>query len=258
MLQLHNAKHFMFDGEEREDWRIVNTTNDISFQIGRTKSIETEDGALQPIFKGVTSELPSFNFEIFKVDLITGEPVQMTREDIFDLNRWLDRNTPKPLVVDEFIYWGVFSPQTGVWYGGEFGVIELKFDMVLPYMLGLPIESVYEIEREETITIENDSNVYGDYVYPEFQIGVSEGDTITITNLENRQVTTLNNLKTNGVYIIYNQERQMINEKNVKENIYANSNKKYQNLVTGENRIKISTNGRMTFRIKWQPKICLQ
>ena len=51
VLQLHNAKHFMFDGEEREDWRIVNTTNDISFQTGRTKSIQTENGASQPIFK---------------------------------------------------------------------------------------------------------------------------------------------------------------------------------------------------------------
>ena len=109
MLQLHNAKHFKFDGEEREDWRIVNTTNDTSFSIGRTKTIQTEDGIFQPIFKGITSDLPSFNFEIFKVDLITEEPIEMTREDMFDLNRWLDRNEPRALVVDEFMYYGLFS-----------------------------------------------------------------------------------------------------------------------------------------------------
>lgn len=258
MLQLHDAKHFKFDGEEREDWMIVNTTNDTSFYIGRTKSIQTEEGVFQPIFKGIASDLPSFNFEIFKVDLITGEPVEMTRDDMSDLNRWLDRNEPKPLVVDEFIYHGLFSPQTGVWYPNECGRIELKFDTVLPYMLGLPLEDIYEIEGEETIIIENDSNVYGDYVYPKFQIGVCEGDTISITNLENEQITTLNNLKTNNIYTIHNQQRQMVNENNVKENVYANSNKKYQYLESGENRIKITTNGKIVFKIKWQPKICLQ
>lgn len=258
MLQLHNAKHFKFDGEEREDWRIVNTTNDTSFSIGRTKSIQTEDGIFQPIFKGITSELPSFNFEIFKVDLITGEPIEMTREDMFDLNRWLDRNEPKALVVDEFMYYGLFSSQTGMWYANEWGRMELRFDMILPYMLGLPIEDIYEIEGEETIIIENDSNVYGDYVYPEFQIGVYEGNTITIINLENEQTTTLNNLIVDNIYTIHNQQRQMINESNVKENVYANSNKKYQHLESGDNRIKITTNGKMVFRIKWQPKICLQ
>lgn len=258
MLQLHNAKHFKFDGEEREDWRIVNTTNDTSFSIGRTKSIQTEDGIFQPIFKGITSELPSFNFEIFKVDLITGESIEMTREDMFDLNRWLDRNEPKALVVDEFMYYGLFSPQTGKWYANEWGRMELRFDMILPYMLGLPIEDIYEIEGEETIIIENDSNVYGDYVYPEFQIGVYEGNTITIINLENEQTTTLNNLIVDNIYTIHNQQRQMVNESNVKENVYANSNKKYQHLEYGENRIKITTNGKMVFRIKWQPKICLQ
>ena len=62
MLQLHDAKHFRFDGELKEDWLLVNTTNDTTFSIGRKKSIQTEDGVLQPIFKGITSELPSFNF----------------------------------------------------------------------------------------------------------------------------------------------------------------------------------------------------
>ena len=47
MLQLHDAKHFRFDGELKEDWLLVNTTNDTTFSIGRKKSIQTEDGVLQ-------------------------------------------------------------------------------------------------------------------------------------------------------------------------------------------------------------------
>ena len=258
MLQLHDAKHFKFDGEEKREWFIVNTSNDTSFSIGRKKSIQTEDGAFQPIFKGITSELPSFNFEIFKVDLISGEPCEMTREDMFELSRWLDRSEPKALEVDEFVYMGIFSPQTGIWYPNGWGRLELKFDMVLPYMLGLPVEDTYEIEGEEIIIIENDSNVYGDYVYPDFQIGILEGDTITITNLDNEKTTTLNNLKVDNIYAIHNQERQMINESNATENVYMNSNKTYQNLELGDNSLKISTNGKILLRIKYQPKICLQ
>ena len=50
----------------------------------------------------------------------------------------------------------------------------------------------------------------------------------------------------------------MINEDNVRENVYLNSNKKYQNLEYGINRFRISSNGKMIIKISYQPKVCLQ
>lgn len=257
MLQLHDAKHFRFDGELKEDWLIVNTTNDTTFTMGRVKSIQTEDGIINPIFKGVKTDLPSLSFEIFKVNY-ESEPCQMTKEDLFELNRWLDRNEPKPLEVNGYIYYGVFSPSSGIWYPNKWGRVEVKFDMALPYMLDSIIEEILEVEGEEKITIENDSNVYNDFVYPDIEIAVLEGDTITITSLDNEQEIKLTNLKPNNVYRIYNQERQMVNKNNVRENIYANSNKKYINLEYGVNRFKITNNGNMIVKIIYQPKVCLQ
>lgn len=130
--------------------------------------------------------------------------------------------------------------------------------MALPYMLDSIIEEILEVEGEEKITIENDSNVYNDFVYPDIEIAVLEGDTITITSLDNEQEIKLTNLKPNNVYRIYNQERQMVNKNNVRENIYANSNKKYINLEYGVNRFKITNNGNMIVKIIYQPKVCLQ
>lgn len=257
MLQLHDAKHFRFDGELKEGWLLVNTTNDTTFSIGRKKSIQTEDGVLQPIFKGITSELPSFNFEIFKVDE-SNDPCEMTREDIFELNRWLDRNEPRALEVDGFIYYGLFSPQTGIWYPNNWGRIELKFDMILPYAFMNVIDSTITVNGVENIKIKNKSNVHKDYVYPDIEIKVISGDEITIKNLTNGQETILSNLTAGNTYTIYNQEKQMINEDNVRENVYLNSNKKYQNLEYGINRFRISNNGKMIIKISYQPKVCLQ
>ena len=46
-------------------------------------------------------------------------------------------------------------------------------------------------------------------------------ETVTITNLENEQTTTLNNLNRLIIYIQFIiKKRQMINENNVKENVY--------------------------------------
>ena len=40
LLQLHNAKHFRFDGKLDKRWFIVNTTNETSFSLGRKKSLQ--------------------------------------------------------------------------------------------------------------------------------------------------------------------------------------------------------------------------
>lgn len=257
MLQLHDAKHFRFDGEFKKDWRIVNTTNDTSFNIGRKKSIQTEDGIISPIFKGITTDSPSLTFEIFKVDY-EGEPCAITKEDMFELNRWLDRNEPRALEVDGFIYYGLFSPSSGVWYPDEFGIIELTFDMTLPYMLMNVVEKFSKVITESNFEIRNKSNVFKDLVYPDIEIEVVKGDTIEIKNLTNGQTTKLSNLVAGNTYVIYNQEKQMVNMSNVKENVYANSNKKYQNLYYGVNRFKITNNGEMNVTILYQPKVCLQ
>lgn len=257
MLQLHDAKHFRFDGELKKDWRIVNTTNDTSFNIGRKKSIQTEDGIISPIFKGITTDLPSLTFEIFKVDY-EGEPCAMTREDLFELNRWLDRNEPRALEIDGFIYYGLFSPSSGGWYSNEFGIIELNFDMTLPYMFMNVVEKSSKVITESNFEIRNKSNVFKDLVYPDIEIEVVKGDTIEIKNLTNGQLTKLSNLVAGNTYVIYNQEKQMVNMNNVKENVYANSNKRYQNLSYGVNRFKIINNGEMNVTILYQPKVCLQ
>ena len=256
LLQLHNAKHFRFDGKLDKRWFIVNTTNETSFSLARKKSLQIETGIFQPVFKGITSELPSFDFEIFKVN-DNLEPVEMTTQDLFELNKWLDRSEPKPLEVNGFIYYGIFSPQNGMWYPNKLGRIELKFDMAVPYMYGAVVENNYRVKKSKIINIENKSNI-DELVYPDIEIMVINGDSVTIKNLTNGKETTLNNLKVDNIYRIYNQERQMVNLTNVKENVYFNSNRKYINLVYGINRFSITTNGEVKVKFTYQPKVCLQ
>ena len=257
MLQLHDAKHFKFDGEEKKEWLIINTTNDTSFQMGRNKSVQTESGIISPIFKGINNNLPSLTFEILKVNF-NGEPTKMTKEDIFELNRWLDRNVPKSLEVNGFIYYGIFSPQNGLWYTNKFGRIELRFDMTVPYMYGPVVKSIYKVKENKMVEITNKSNVYGEMVHPDIEIKMLSGDNVTIKNMTNGQIIILSDLKVNNVYKIYNQERQIINLTNVKDNVYANSNKTFINLVYGTNRFIIDTNGEIDIKFIYQPKICLQ
>lgn len=256
MLQSHNANYFKFDGKMDKRWLIVNTSNDTSFNFGRSKTVNTESGAFQPTYTGITSSLPSLTLEVFRVDY-KGEPCKMTTQDMFELNKWLDRKEPKALEMNGFIYYGIFSPQSGKWFPNNFGLFELKFDMIVPYMYGAMVNNKFIITTSKIVEIENKSNV-DEEVYADIRIKVLSGNTVTIKNLVSGKITTLNNLTVYNIYEIYNQEKQMVNLTNARENVYTNSNKVYQELVYGVNRFEITTNGKVEVNIMYQPKICLQ
>lgn len=263
MLQLRNSDYFRFNGidSKTRNWMVCNVSDNTEFNLGFQREVRKDETNNGYLFKGVKDKGISFDITLIKIDN-KGNPMIITDDDLFELNRWLYQNESKSLEIKDKRYKGFFTSCVG-WSNGAnnslgYGYCTFQFECD-GYMYSNDINYSLYVDGEKTFEATSRTNVNGELSKPIITFKLLEGTNLTIINLTNGETIELNGLNVGDTYIIYNKQRQMINSTNIKDyKVYANSNKKYLSYVYGVNRLKIKTDGRCKIIFKHEDKLGLQ
>lgn len=242
MAQFDRNKWFRFDGFDSTNRYMICTkgNGDLTSQFGVNRSINEEDGVGNiPVFYGVKDECPTFEMSITKVSNKDGvEP--FTDSELMELTRILCKKEYKPFECGGLVYYVIFT-QGSLWrVGSGEGVITLNMRLSSPHAYSPIMLDSVRCSEEKIFDVYNKST-YDDFIYPDIEIKMLQGNSIKIENIITGQVLEFTNLDNNEHIYIYNDNmKQMVSKLDRKKNVYSKSNKEFLKLPYGRNRIKIT------------------
>ena len=124
--------------------------------------------------------------------------------------------------------------------GSGQGVITLNMRLSSPHAYSPIMLDSVRCSEEKIFDVYNGST-YDDFIYPDIEIKMLQGNSIKIENVITGQVLEFTNLDNNEHIYIYNDNmKQMVSKLDRKKNVYSKSNKEFLKLPYGRNRIKIT------------------
>lgn len=242
MAQFDRNKWFRFNGFDSKGKYMICTkgNGDLTSQFGVNRSINEEDGVGNvPVFYGVKDECPTLEMSITKVSNKDGiEP--FTDSELMELTRILCKKEYKPFECGGLVYYVIFT-QGSLWrVGSGEGVITLNMRLSSPHAHSPIMLDSVRCSEEKIFDVYNGS-MYDDFIYPDIEIKMLQGNSIKIENVITGQVLEFTNLDNNEHIYIYNDNmKQMVSKLDRKKNVYSKSNKEFLKLPYGRNRIKIT------------------
>lgn len=242
MAQFDRNLWFRFNGFDSKGKYMICTkgNGDLTSQFGVNRSINEEDGVGDvPVFYGVKDECPTLEMAITKVSNKDGiEP--FTDSELMELTRILCKKEYKPFECGGLVYYVIFT-QGSLWrVGSGEGVITLNMRLSSPHAYSPIMLDSVRCSEEKIFDVYNGST-YDDFIYPDIEIKMLQGNSIKIENVITGQVLEFTNLDNNEHIYIYNDNmKQMVSKLDRKKNVYSKSNKEFLKLPYGRNRIKIT------------------
>ena len=242
MAQFDRNKWFRFNGFDSKGKYMICTkgNGDLTSQFGVNRSINEEDGVGNvPVFYGVKDECPTLEMSITKVSNKDGiEP--FTDSELMELTRILCKKEYKPFECGGLVYYVIFT-QGSLWrVGSGEGVITLNMRLSSPHAYSPIMLDSVRCSEEKIFDVYTGS-MYDDFIYPDIEIKMLQGNSIKIENVITGQVLEFTNLDNNEHIYIYNDNmKQMVSKLDRKKNVYSKSNKEFLKLPYGRNRIKIT------------------
>lgn len=241
MAQFDRNLWFRFNGFDSKGKYMICTkgNGDLTSQFGVNRSINEEDGVGEvPVFYGVKDECPTLEMSITKI--VNDEIAPFTEIELSKLTRILCKKEYKAFECGGLVYYVIFT-QGSLWrVGSGQGVITLNMRLSSPHAYSpIMLNSVRCVEEKE-FDVYNGST-YDDFIYPDIEIKMLQGNSIKIENVITGQVLEFTNLDNNEHIYIYNDNmKQMVSKLDRKKNVYSKSNKEFLKLPYGRNRIKIT------------------
>lgn len=238
-MQFRGATDFIFNSANLSSrgWKIVAVGDDANFDFmqGQKLNVETVEGANGlTVFKSVKKENPEINFTITKAD--NGFNLcKITRDDLFFINRTLQLNKPKTLLVGGFEYHGIFTQLDSNINGQGIGYIKLTFKMTEPYAYTIEGNHSLRVKNIGVLDIFNKSSV-NELVFPQINFQVLSGDKIKIINTRIGVACEIEGLKVQNQYKIVGE--LVCNETDIKDVVFP-ANGDFVHFVYGKNTIKI-------------------
>lgn len=242
MAQFDRNLWFRFNGFDSKGKYMICTkgNGDLTSRFGVNRSINEEDGVGDvPVFYGVKDECPTLEMSITKVSNKDGiEP--FTDSELMELTRILCKKEYKPFECGGLVYYVIFT-QGSLWrVGSGEGVITLNMRLSSPHAYSPIMLDSVRCSEEKIFDVYNGST-YDDFIYPDIEIKMLQGNSIKIENVITGQVLEFTNLDNNEHIYIYNDNmKQMVSKLDRKKNVYSKSNKEFLKLPYGRNRIKIT------------------
>lgn len=242
MAQFDRNRWFRFNGFDSTNRYMICTkgSGDLTSQFGVNRSINEEDGVGNiPVFYGVKDECPTFEMSITKVSNKDGiEP--FTDSELTELTRILCKKEYKAFECGGLVYYVVFT-QGSLWrVGSGEGVITLNMRLSSPHAYSPIMLDSVRCVKEKEFDVYNKST-YDDFIYPDIEIKMLQGNNISIENVTTGQIVEFTNLDNNEHIYVYNDNmKQMVSKLDTKKNIYSKSNKEFLKLIYGKNKIKIT------------------
>lgn len=250
--------------------------------IGIDRSINEDDsGGFAPAFLGVTNNCPTFKMQIACLDKFTGQPLNLTPKELFDLNKHLFKDYYQELKIygavygtndmdeqkqtwTDLIYYVICLRATQYNINAGKGYIEVEFRLDSP--------CAYSPQQEKKETIQNGYGTFeveaafnvGNYIYPDIEFILPNGSgNVSIRNANTGETMTFVNVPQNNKIYCYNEGYKYVqNQTDTKA--YAmgmlDPNSVWLSLVDGENLIEVAIEGtdRMEVRFLYQNKIAIQ
>lgn len=241
MAQFDRNSWFRFNGFDSKGKYMICTkgNGDLTSQFGVNRSINEEDGVGDvPVFYGVKDECPTLEMSITKI--VNDEIAPFTEIELSELTRILCKKEYKPFECGGLVYYVIFT-QGSLWrVGSGEGVITLNMRLSSPHAYSPIMLDSVRCSEEKIFDVYNGST-YDDFIYPDIEIKMLQGNSIKIENVITGQVLEFTNLDNNEHIYIYNDNmKQMVSKLDRKKNVYSKSNKEFLKLPYGRNRIKIT------------------
>lgn len=241
MAQFDRNLWFRFNGFDSKGKYMICTkgNGDLTSQFGVNRSINEEDGVGDvPVFYGVKDECPTLEMSITKI--VNDEIAPFTEIELSELTRILCKKEYKPFECGGLVYYVIFT-QGSLWrVGSGEGVITLNMRLSSPHAYSPIMLDSVRCSEEKIFDVYNGST-YDDFIYPDIEIKMLQGNSIKIENVITGQVLEFTNLDNNEHIYIYNDNmKQMVSKLDRKKNVYSKSNKEFLKLPYGRNRIKIT------------------
>lgn len=241
MAQFDRNKWFRFNGFDSKGKYMICTkgNGDLTSQFGVNRSINEEDGVGDvPVFYGVKDECPTLEMSITKI--VNDEIAPFTEIELSELTRILCKKEYKAFECGGLVYYVIFT-QGSLWRVGRGeGVITLNMRLSSPHAYSPIMLDSVRCSEEKIFDVYNGST-YDDFIYPDIEIKMLQGNSIKIENVITGQVLEFTNLDNNEHIYIYNDNmKQMVSKLDRKKNVYSKSNKEFLKLPYGRNRIKIT------------------
>lgn len=274
MIQLYKDDYFEYNGKKSNE--ICNLIlcyigeNDEEIQNGVSRETSNSDNNG---FVSVTNSKITFEITLVKMDEERNKIVGFTKDELFEINRWL--LTPKeykPLTQKEYTYYAIFKKGKKWYNNNELQTGYLKYEVeLLPYCYSPFIEQTIKLSSNSNIKefdIYNNSNINEDDIGLTLDVSIlDDSDYLKIENLTNNTVMEFVDMSDdeckrfriigediygNKIHIL----KSMIDEDyNLMRHTYV---RKWIKLFYGNNRLRITSNGLVTVKIKYRNKMQIQ
>lgn len=244
-------------------FKVVNpNASDNTREVGLNRSLSKQTGiGGSYVVDSITQNAPTFPIHISKIS-DNGEPLEITRNDIYKLNKWLFSpiNYKELIATDEsgsITYFGMFTSATQTYYDNGVGYITLQFELDSNHGYGIIEETEKIVMGSETFYLNLEDNV-SEYYYPDIEFALSSGTSFSISNDTLGEVMEFTNLTSDSNRgRVYGQDMMfVVSLVDDTINMREKSNRKFLKLRQGRNKITITGNG--TFKFIVQPKVALQ
>lgn len=252
--------YFFFEGidsRNKDIYIITTNSNSTEYDFGLTRSVQTEESVGDvPTFIKVKEETFDIELQISKCDK-GGRPISFTQEDLVELNRWLVLKNPRPLYIDDLVFY-VIAKKGKKWLNyNDQGYLTLTFESVSPFAYAPIKTEVFEVDDSGyELVLENHSPI-SEYEYVDIELTKITGTYIEIINHDLAETFKLENLDEEDIKIkVYGEGMKYVeNIKNKEKNMRPKvSNANWLRLIYGVNNIEIKTDGNFYVQMLYQEK----
>lgn len=248
--------YFTFDGIDSRQFNVirVNTSGGLFEEsIGSERSIieESVPGNPVPYFFGYETSPIEDSFEI----MIGDNADELTDENIRAIQQWLLKDEYKELYFEdqpEKIYYAMFTTSPKAFHNGaQAGYIQLTYRCNSAYSYS-PVYTYETYIESNTVTQEIIIENHGDFnIKPVISFNKIDNGSLSILNKTNGGTESLLSNLINTEEIVIDMDMEDIQTNIVAHNnIYADFNHNYLELVTGVNRLDIK--GKGLLKIEYQ------
>ena len=228
--------------------------------FGLNRTMETTEGLTNEyIFKEMKYEKVTIPITLTKINN-NGSIGELNPDELNFISRWLLRTEPTPLSTEYGLtYYGAFTGEQKYWVNGNNeGYLRVNFELSDPFAYSSIIINNKIVNGSSIIELPNKSNCNMDSL-PVIEMNLL-GDTtdVKIENLNTGEFTEFKGLDKLENIIIESKNMQIYSNKNINSKVFELSNKKFIKLIYGKNKIRVTSNGKLSIKIQYQVQLALQ
>lgn len=269
-----NAKSFTYNGKKSDEdfgLKVVMNESDFTKSLGLAREVvkgETTKFRNTPNYLGTKySDVLSFQIFVMKdICKVSQKDMKWSREDVRKVTAWLSSSKIPRMLFFEYAndkeenydYYGLFTDMTTYTFGHEVYGLTLQFTCANPY--AYTKEQNYICNGDSKIIIDNTSDEWEDYVYPQIEIVPDTTETITIANETENKSLTVKILKGNNIYIdcannIVTDVSGIVTLDSLGISIQDLDKLYWFRLLNGENRISVKGRSSVIFKCRYPRKV---